>query len=131
MERRTIEGEPSLCAFAEVERILAELRREDPEFTATAKSLFARPPYLTPSAARESLIKIIAPAIARKGVQPTTGGMSFWTDAAILGQANIPSIVFGPGGAGLHSVSEYVLEDDVLTCRDALTELAMEFCSGK
>ena len=131
MERRTIEGEPRLCALAEVERILDELRAEDPEFTASAKSLFARPPYLTPSAARDVLTKIIAPAIARKGVQPTTGGMSFWTDAAILGEAGIPSIVFGPGGAGLHSVSEYVLEEDVLTCRDALTELATQFCSDK
>jgi len=56
--------------------------------------------------------------------------MSFWTDAAVLGQAGIPAVVFGPGGAGLHSVSEYVLAEDVLTCRDALVELAREFCCG-
>ena len=74
---------------------------------------------------------MISTAIARKGVQPVLGGMSFWTDAAILGQAGIPSIVFGPGGAGLHSVSEYVLANDVLTCRDALIELATEFCSNR
>ena len=34
--------------------------------------------------------------------------MSFWTDAAILGGAGIPSVLFGPGGAGLHSLEEYV-----------------------
>ena len=34
--------------------------------------------------------------------------MSFWTDAAVLGSAGIPSVLFGPGGAGLHSVEEYV-----------------------
>ena len=35
-------------------------------------------------------------------------GMSFWTDAAVLGGAGIPSVLFGPGGAGLHSIEEYV-----------------------
>jgi acetylornithine deacetylase len=51
--------------------------------------------------------------------------MSFWTDAAILAGAGIPTVLFGPGGAGLHGVEEYVRVDDVLTCRDALAELAM------
>ena len=51
-------------------------------------------------------------------------GMTFWTDAAILGAAGIPSVLFGPGGAGLHSREEYVLIEDVCRCRDALVELA-------
>jgi acetylornithine deacetylase len=128
MERRTINGEADRCGLAEVESILNQLRREDPEFNASAKFLFSRPSYLAPFS-KEGLPTMIATAIARKGMQPVTGGMSFWTDAAILGEAGIPSIVFGPGGAGLHSVSEYVLAEDVLTCRDALIELANQFCS--
>ena len=40
--------------------------------------------------------------------------MSFWTDAAILASAGMPSVLFGPGGAGLHSVEEYVTTDDVI-----------------
>ena len=46
--------------------------------------------------------------------------MSFWTDAAILGDAGIPSVLFGPTGAGLHSLEEWVDVQSVLTCRDAL-----------
>ena len=126
MERRTVTGEPDRCALAEVEEILEEIRREDPEFKATAQFLFSRPPYLTPP--DHELPELIESAIARKGMKPTRGGMSFWTDAAVLGQAGIPSVVFGPGGAGLHSIREYVLADDVLTCRDALIELAKDFC---
>jgi acetylornithine deacetylase len=53
--------------------------------------------------------------------------MSFWTDAAVLGGAGIPSLLFGPGGAGLHSVEEYVKLDEVLACRDALAALALEW----
>src|SRR4029078_5005315 len=34
--------------------------------------------------------------------------MTFWTDAAVLGAAGIPSVLFGPAGAGLHSAEEYV-----------------------
>ena len=57
------------------------------------------------------------------GTTPFTG-MSFWTDAAVLGGAGIPSVLFGPGGAGLHSTEEYVEIQDVLRCRDALAALA-------
>ena len=53
--------------------------------------------------------------------------MSFWTDAAILGEAGIPSILFGPGGAGLHSIEEYVRLDEVIACRDVLAALAGEW----
>ena len=49
--------------------------------------------------------------------------MSFWTDAAVLGGAGIPSVLYGPGGAGLHSTEEYVTLDDVVLCRDALATL--------
>ena len=34
--------------------------------------------------------------------------MSFWTDAAVLGECRDPLGLFGPGGAGLHSIEEYV-----------------------
>jgi acetylornithine deacetylase len=54
--------------------------------------------------------------------------MSFWTDAAILGEAGIPAVLFGPGGAGLHSIEEYVRVADVIACRDTLAALALEYC---
>jgi len=54
---------------------------------------------------------------ARMGVR-TLGGLSFWTDAAILGAAGTPTVLFGPRGAGLHSIEEYVEVDDVQACRD-------------
>ena len=57
---------------------------------------------------------------ARNGAADQFVGMSFWTDAAVLGSAGIPSVLFGPGGAGLHSTEEYVEVQDVLRCRDAL-----------
>ena len=62
--------------------------------------------------------------------RPTTvGAMSFWTDAAILGEAGMASVVFGPGGAGLHGLEEYVRLDEVLACREALVAVARRFCA--
>ncbi|HKE88185.1 MAG TPA: M20/M25/M40 family metallo-hydrolase, partial [Vicinamibacterales bacterium] len=61
------------------------------------------------------------------GTSPARVGMTFWTDAAILGTAGIPSVLFGPGGAGLHSPEEYVFVEDVRRCRDALVELVRMF----
>ena len=43
--------------------------------------------------------------------------MSFWTDAGVLGEAGIPSVIFGPTGKGLHSVAEYVVAEDVRPAR--------------
>jgi acetylornithine deacetylase len=55
--------------------------------------------------------------------------MGFWTDAAILGEAGIPSVLFGPGGAGLHSIEEYVTLADVEDCAQVLCDLAVRYCT--
>ena len=126
MERRTIPGETGTLAEAEVVRILQELTREDPEFEATARLTFARPPYELD--ASHPLVECLIGAARRAGCGTGTIGMSFWTDAAVLASAGIPSVLFGPGGAGLHSVQEYVTVSDVISCRDALALLALEWC---
>jgi acetylornithine deacetylase len=66
--------------------------------------------------------------VSEVGGTPRITGASFWTDAAVLGHSGIPSILFGPGGAGLHSIEEYVNIHDVALCRDALVELVFRFC---
>lgn len=126
MERRTITGEPMEIALSEAEELIAALKQKDSEFEATAEFLFGRPPYETP--VEHEIPQMLETAVRSTGHEANRGGMSFWTDAAILGQAGIPSIVFGPGGAGLHGIEEYVIADDVIICRDALCELARNFC---
>jgi acetylornithine deacetylase len=125
MERRTLPGEPESLAVDEVRRILASLAAEDPTFAASARPMFSRPAYEVP--ADHELPRVMQAAVARAGAAPRVCGASFWTDAAVLGHAGIPSILFGPGGAGLHSTEEYVTIADVVTCRDALVALASLF----
>jgi acetylornithine deacetylase len=128
MERRTLPGEPESTALAEVRWILDALAREDSTFRGAATAMFSRPAYEVP--ADHELPRALTAALARAGGQPRIAGASFWTDAAVLGHAGIPSILFGPGGAGLHSTVEYVNVSDVLMCRNALIELVKRYCEA-
>ena len=126
LERRTLPGEPESIALAEVQTILDELARGDSTFRASAQTMFSRPAYQV--AGDHDLPQRLAGALTRAGGTPAINGASFWTDAAVLGHAGIPSVLFGPGGAGLHSTEEFVNVADVQTVRDALVELAFDFC---
>jgi acetylornithine deacetylase len=122
MERRTLPSEAERCAIEEVQEILRELAADDPTFQASAREVFSRPAYEVRS--DHALTGAVAAAVAHvTGADARTGGASFWTDAAVLAQAGIPAVLFGPGGAGLHSTEEYVNLADVVVCRDALVEL--------
>ena len=126
MERRTIIGESAEIALKEAEDILAALAQEDPDFQGSAQLMFSRQPYETPTG--HDLPQMIESALSQSGRDTKRAGMTYWTDAAVLGQAGIPSVIFGPGGGGYHGLDEYVRIDEVIVCRDTLAKLAMAFC---
>lgn len=135
LERRTISGETDAHVLAEFEELLRRLKDEDPEFEAALTPLFSRPSY---EVAASHQLPLALQRIVRTLAEPSGGdasegsdpiGMSFWTDAAVLAAAGIPSVLFGPGGAGLHSTEEYVMVRDVLRCRDVLAALARAWCT--
>jgi acetylornithine deacetylase len=126
IERRTIPGEASGCAGREVEEILTRLHAADPEFRGGSRTMFHRAPYELDSS--HELPTLLVSAAREANVQAPIIGMSFWTDAAVLGGAGIPSVLFGPTGAGLHGLEEWVETRSVLQCRDALVNLARAFC---
>jgi acetylornithine deacetylase/succinyl-diaminopimelate desuccinylase family protein len=123
VERRTIAGETAASAEAEIRAVISALTEADPEFEGTSQLVFSRSPYETPAA--HPLPAALASIAAARGLTSRAVGMSFWTDAAVLGEAGISSVLFGPGGAGLHSTEEYVNIDDVLACRDILADLVL------
>ena len=128
IERRTIPGEPAGVLEREVDAILARLAAAHPTFRASATAMFSRPPYEIDAA--HPLPDLLAGTARAAGCRAAAIGMSFWTDAAVLGAAGIPSVLFGPAGAGLHSTEEWVDLGSVRRCRDALTGLVRAWCTG-
>jgi acetylornithine deacetylase len=122
MERRTVSGELDQVLVDEIAEILDALTRADAEFSAEAYLRTSRPPYCLD--AGHPLVRAAQDALTRSGRSGSPTGMSFWTDAAILAASGTPSILLGPGGAGLHSLEEHVIVDDVYACRDLLIEIA-------
>ena len=50
-------------------------------------------------------------------------------DAALIQAAGIPTVVFGPAGAGAHAVEEWVDLSSVDACADGLVVAARELCA--
>jgi acetylornithine deacetylase len=58
-------------------------------------------------------------------------GMSAWTDAALLNDAGIPAICYGPGDITLaHAAEEFVPLDEVERGTRVLTRLATLWMAG-
>ena len=129
-ERRTIAGETPAMVEQEMADLIGTLHAGDPDFEATARMTVTRPAYeIAPDHALPQALARAATRVCGATVPFTA--MTFWTDAAALGAAGIPSVLFGPGGAGLHGTEEYVNVADVLQCRDALALLVEEWCGSK
>jgi acetylornithine deacetylase len=126
LERRTVIGESAKGVEGELRALLGELAMADPEFDSEVRAIFSRPPYEAP--AGHAFTSLLLECAAARGLGTSSVGMSFWTDAAVLGEAGIPSVLFGPGGAGLHSIEEYVTIADVIACRDVLADLVGRWC---
>ena len=128
IERRTIPGETIADMQREIERVCGQLRDRHRGFDATVEILFAQPPSdVSPDApVCEGLRKSLRSA----GIEARVAGMSAWTDAALLNQAGIPAICFGPGDMGLaHAAEEYIVVREVEQATDVLASFARDWCN--
>jgi acetylornithine deacetylase len=127
IERRTCPGETTELATAELQAIVNRLAQEDPTFKATVKAAFWRSPFEVGKDAQ--IVQTLESVMAdRNGETPTHTGQSFWTDAAILADAGIETVLIGPTGAGLHSEVEWVDIQSVMDLAEILAETAVRYC---
>lgn len=126
-ERRTIPGESRQEVVQEVEEMLQKLHAEDERFSAQAEVSFYREPYEV--SRDEPIFATLEQACRRRlGRAPDITGFSGWTDAALIQGAGIPTVLFGPSGAGLHGAVEYVEVDSLVDMAHILAETICEFC---
>jgi acetylornithine deacetylase len=115
-ERRTVPGETD----PDVEREVAALVDG---VDATWSLTVTRGPFeIDPGA------EIVA-LVGRHAGEPERLGLPFWTDAALLGAAGIPTVLFGPCGEGLHTEVEWVSIGSLERCVAAYVAVAADFCA--
>jgi acetylornithine deacetylase len=126
LERRTIPGERVDDVVAEAERACAAVRSRRPTFDAEVKLLLAQQP--SDVAVDTPLVRELAHALEEKGESARIEGMSAWTDAALLNEAGIPTVCFGPGDIALaHAAEEYIPLDEIDRATDVLTSFAQRW----
>jgi acetylornithine deacetylase len=80
------------------------------------KTITGNPPFATRDVAA------FRPLLGTRALHPVD--LMFWTEAALLAEAGIDAVVFGPGDiAQAHAADEYVSRADLETALDAFTAL--------
>ncbi len=123
IERRTLPGEHAEQLEAELARLVADAA--GPAELSARTTLVRAPFEVSPD---EPIVALLRErAAARLGREPAVRGHSAWMDAAFISAAGIPTVVFGPDGAGAHAVEEWVDLASVRTCAEVLLATAIAF----
>ncbi len=127
-ERRTIPGETRELVEAELREVVARAAEGDRDFHADVRVAFARDPFRVPERAPVvELVRRVASGVLER--EPPVIGVPFWTDAALLASAGIPTVLLGPSGEGAHAVVEWVDLDSVERCAEIYLAVAAEVCA--
>lgn len=127
-ERRTIPGESVELVEQELREIVARAGEGDPDFSAEVRAPISRNPFEV--AVDEAIVEAVRRhATSVLGSTPETVGVSFWADSALLADAGIPTVLFGPIGEGAHAETEWVDVESLERCTEIYVAVAKEFCS--
>jgi acetylornithine deacetylase/succinyl-diaminopimelate desuccinylase family protein len=127
LERRTLPGETEGEVRAELHEMLASLGRDDPLFRASLEVTCVRP-GLEVDRGTEIVLALHRACEGVRGSAPAYVGQGAWYDAALLAREGIPTVIFGPSGAGAHGEVEYVDLPSVVTCAEVLAQVIAGFC---
>jgi acetylornithine deacetylase len=107
VERRTLPGETDEAVREELAALGGALTMG-----------LSRPPF---EADNQELIELVSTA------EPI--GDPAWMESALTARAGIPTVVFGPAGAGAHAAEEWVDLDSVVRCAETLLAAAERWCA--
>jgi acetylornithine deacetylase len=128
VERRTIPGESAELVEAQVRAILDQLHAADPTFKASLQTTLVRESF---SVSTDTPIIQILQRHAQQQLKHNIelSGVFGWMDSALLATAGIPTVIFGPGGAGAHATVEWSDLAQLRQCAEILLATIMEFCA--
>jgi acetylornithine deacetylase len=110
-ERRLVPGESEADLVRELDALVAGTSAE-------ARLTFGRDPFEL--ATDDPFARLVEAAAGADGLH----GIAFWTDAALLAGAGIPTVVYGPAGDGAHADEEWVDLASLERCIGVYLEVA-------
>ena len=128
IERRTVPGETPAGVRAELIAILDDVAANTKDFSYELGGGFTRAPLQVSE--DHEIVRLI-----QNHFQSHTGnpigfrGEWYWTDAALMNDAGITTVLFGVDGEGAHAATEWATESSVHTVADVLTDVVVEWCN--
>jgi acetylornithine deacetylase len=130
IERRTLPGESTELAIREINDACAAVQANNPHLDARVTLTTAQLPSDVPADA--PIVELLRGALQSEGVPVRVEGLSAWTDAALLNEAGIPTVCFGPGDIALaHAAEEFVPVGEIETAQRVLTALVKQWCKNQ
>jgi acetylornithine deacetylase len=128
VERRTLPHERADEPLEEVRGAIARARVRRASLEAETRLVLVQAPSdVAPDA---PIVRALSDALALRGERVIVDGMSAWTDAALLNEAGIPAICFGPGDISLaHAAEEWIDIDEIERATSVLEALIVHWCN--
>jgi acetylornithine deacetylase len=128
IEHRLLPDESGENVLALWQGALSRLAQSDPAFSAEVTLGFERPGYeIAADAPIVQMLDSVYQAVTEHA--PKHVGQMAWLDAALLGEAGIPTVILGPSGTGAHAAVEYVDLASVHECASVLAEAVVRWTS--
>lgn len=126
IERRTLPGETPAQAVEEVRAACTRVRARRPSFDAVVTLDLSQNP--SDVATDAPVVRCLSRALESAGEASRVEGLSAWTDAALLNEAGIPAICYGPGDiARAHAAAEWIEVGDIERATRVLALLAQSW----
>ncbi|MFL5563594.1 MAG: ArgE/DapE family deacylase [Gemmatimonadaceae bacterium] len=129
IERRTLPGESAELAMKEITDACAAVRANIPRLDSRVTLSTAQLP--SEVSLDSPIVQRLSRALGDEKVPVRIEGFPAWTDAALLNEAGIPTICFGPGDIALaHAAEEFVQVEEIELATRVLTRVVREWCVG-
>ena len=129
IERRTLPGETERTFLDELASATAMVRNTHPELDV---DITVTTSQIASDVSREAPVMLaMLDALQQERLPRRVEGLSAWTDAALLNEAGIPAICFGPGDIALaHSATEYLPLAELDAATRVLTHFVDSWCNS-
>jgi acetylornithine deacetylase len=128
IERRTVPGETPEGVRAELVAILDEVAANTKDFSYELGGGFTRAPLQVSE--EHEIVRLIQNKFqSHTGTPIGFRGEWYWTDAALMNDAGITTVLFGVDGEGAHAAVEWATESSVHIVADVLTAVVVQWCN--